>query len=72
MPVKHKPIPYPKDKETALQYFREHGICIQHWAVALGLKPHNVKDVLYQRNRGTRGAGHEAAVALGFKRKPRE
>jgi len=72
MAAKHKPIPYPQDAQSARQYFYDHGICIRRWAVAMGFRPQNVKDVLHKRNKASRGAGHEIAVALGIKRKPLE
>ena len=72
MATKYKPLPYQQSTQSARNYFVERGICIQHWAEAMGFKLHNVKDVLYGHNKGTYGAGHEIAVALGIKRKPQE
>ena len=67
-----QPLTYPKTPKTAKAWFRRHGICVAYWADELGLSRWAVKDALRGKNKGNRGAAHNAAVALGLKPNPEE
>lgn len=67
----HRPLPYPQTPATAAVYFRDHGICIAHWAKDLGLTRMSVMDSLRGQAKGKRGMSYRAAIALGMKKAPK-
>jgi gp16 family phage-associated protein len=61
---------YPQTPQTASQWFRDHGICIAHWARHFGYSRYTVTDLLRGMQKGRWGESHRVAVALGLKPDP--
>lgn len=53
--------------KQAQQWFRDHGLQINSWALARGFSPALVYAVLQGKRKCLRGQSHSIAVALGLK-----
>lgn len=56
--------------EQARQWLRDNGVTVTAFAAAHKLSRDAVNDALRGVGKGNSGASHQAAVALGIKRKP--
>ena len=62
--------PARRTPEQAGQWLRDNGVTVPAFAEAHKLSRHAVNDALRGVGKGNTGASHEAAVALGIKRRP--